>query len=716
MRSIVFRRRCRLMASVVLSGSAGLGLVTTAAAQEASGTVLLDPIVIEGEGSATGAVDGYVAKQTATGSKTATPIEEIPQSVSVIGREEIDDRGAQKVDEALAYTPGVFAQPFGADSDTNWLFIRGFQATQTGMYQDGLQLYSYGFGGFYVDSFLLERIEVLRGAASVLYGGSNPGGLVNLVSKRPTGERIRYLEAGINDAGTGYVGFDVGDAVNETFDYRVLGRVLGGDGYSDNQDDLRGVISPSFTWKPDDATSLTVLANYTHMDQTHGAGSFLPYVGTVVPADFGYIDPDKNFTEPDIDTYVRKQGSIGYEFSHELESGWTVRQNARYGHSDLHEISLYPYGYLGYALEPSDPDNQLTRINFEHRTVVDTFLVDNQLEGEFDTGPVTHRLLAGVDYKFFTMDQVQSSGSATPISATDPVYGEAQGDRSAYIDQVIDQHQLGLYLQDQLRFGGGFLLTLNGRYDFVDTEATGTPSYSGDAGEFSWRTGLAYEFANGVTPYVSASTFFNPLVGSSTVTGFYEPESGEQYEVGVKYAPDWFDGVFTAAFFDLTRQNIVTGPYLAETQIGEVNSRGVEFEAKANITENLRLTAAFTAFDLEITDDADTTIIGNTPYIVPERQASLALDYTFGSGRLEGFTVGAGMRFVGSSWVDNANTLKVPSSTVFDAKIGYEQDNWGVGLNVTNLADERYVASCQTAYTCSYGEGRAIKFSAHLRW
>ncbi|MBH0238342.1 TonB-dependent siderophore receptor [Methylobrevis albus] len=707
--------------SALLAGSAVLALVAAAPAlaQQADETIELEAIVVEGgAGSATGPVDGYVAGATATGSKTATPVEEIPQSVSVIGREEIDDLGAQKVDEALRYTPGVYAQPFGPDSDTNWLFIRGFQATQSGVYQDGLQLYSYAFGGFYTDSYTLERIEVLRGAASVLYGGSNPGGLVNLVSKRADGERRREAEVGINDAGTAYFGFDVGDQAGETVDWRVVGRLLGGDGYSDYQDEFRGVVSPTVTWRPNEDTALTILANYTYMDQTHGGGGFLPYVGTVVDAPFGRIDPDANFTEPDIDLYERRQGSIGYEIEHKLTDDWTVRQNARYGHSELHEISVYPYGYLGYALTPQDPDNQLTRINFEHQTTVDTFLVDNQLEGRVDTGPLEHRLLFGADYKWFNIDQMQATGASTPISATNPVYGGEQGPRSAYIDQDLVQQQLGVYVQDQLRFGDGFIVTLNGRYDFVDTDATGTPSYSGSDGEFSWRAGLAYEFDNGVTPYASASSFFNPLIGSSAAAGFFQPETGQQYEAGIKYAPTWFDGLFTLAVFDLTRQNVVTGPFLAETQIGEVNSRGFEFEAKANLTEQLKLTAALTAFDLEITEDADASIIGNTPYIVPERQASLALDYTFGSeaGRFEGVTLGAGVRFVGSTFADNANTLEVPSATVFDAKLGYERDNWGVAVNVTNLFDKEYVASCQTAYACSYAEGRAVKFSAHMRW
>ncbi|MFC0219395.1 TonB-dependent siderophore receptor [Pseudochelatococcus lubricantis] len=694
-----------------------IGLSWSALGQEAASGTTLDPVVIEataGSESATGPVNGYVARRTATGAKISTPIEAIPQSVSVIGRQQLDDQGAQKVDEALRYTPGVFTQPFGPDSDTNWMFIRGFQATQSGTYLDGLPLFSYAFAGFYIDTFNRERIEVLRGPASVLYGGSNPGGIVNYISKRPTGERKRYFEAGINDAGTAYLGVDIGDRLTDKFDYRFSGIFIGGDGYTDFADELRGSFSPSFTWRPTGDTTLTVLGNYTFFDQNHGGGAFLPYIGTVRPAPFGRIRRDANFTEPDIDFYERQQVSVGYELEHALNDRWAVRQNFRFGYADIEESSLYAYGYQGFSAVPAGPDFLLERINFGHKTDLTTVTVDNQIEGDINTGPINHRLLFGLDYKYVDMNQIQATGAATPISAVFPVYGALQGLRSAYIDQNIKQNQVGLYVQDQLRFGDGWIVTLNGRYDYVDTKAKGTPEFKGTDAKFSGRAGLAYEFDNGITPYASVATFFLPSVGSSLATNMFKPESGHQYEVGVKYRPTFVDGLFTVSFFDLTRQNVITGPYLAETQIGEVNSQGVELEAKVNITDNLRVLASFTAFNLEITDDADTSLIGNTPFIVPEQQAALGVDYTFDSGMLKGLVLGGGVRYVGSSWVDNANTLKVPSATVFDARIGYKRDNWGVDLNITNLFDKKYVASCQTQFSCGYAEGRVFKFKAHI--
>ncbi|MGC4026612.1 MAG: TonB-dependent siderophore receptor [Mesorhizobium sp.] len=722
---VYFSRTCVLAGAV-----SAIALLSTVASHAQNATTELQEVVVQGQngkGNGQGEVKGVVAKDTLTGSKTATDITAIPQSVSVIGRDEIDDQGAQKVDEALRYTSGVFTQPFGADSDTNWMFIRGFQATATGTYMDGLQLYSYAFGGFYIDSFGLERIEVLKGAASVLYGGTNPGGLVNYVSKRPTFERKRYVETGINDAGNAYFGFDIGDVANDTVSYRINGRIAGGDTYSDYQDGWRGVISPSITWKPDEQTSLTLLFNYTHIDEKHGGGSFLPYEGTVTDrivggVNYGRIPTDFNGTEPSVDKYEREQGSAGWEFEHTFDNNWTVRSNGRFGAASVDEVSVYPYGWASA--------DELTRIDFAHNTNVKTFLSDHQIEGKVETGSFEHTLLGGIDTKYYNIDQIQASapfGSTPTINPWNPVYGLPLTPRLSYLNQDLTLKTFGIYGQDQIRFGDGWLVTLNGRYDWYKLDTLNRPTdYStltttndGSGGQFSGRAGLAYEFDNGLTPYASIATFFNPQIGTTATGELFKPEEGTQYEVGLKYRPTFIDGLFTVALFDLTRENVaVTDPtnIFAQIQTGEVRSRGVELEGKVNVTENFKLTAALTALDVEITKDTDATVIGKTPYIVPDITASAWADYTFRGDWYDGISVGGGVRYLGSSWADNQNTLKVPAATLVDAKIGYERENWGVELNVTNLFDKTYVASCQGALVCSYGEGRSFKLKAHATW
>jgi iron complex outermembrane recepter protein len=709
----------------LLGSTAVFASLVTANAQTADPSIRLNEIVIDGNGSnatATGPLNGFVPERTATGSKTDTPIEDIPQAVSIVGRDQMDALGVQKIDEALRYSAGVFAQPFGVDNDTNWIYIRGFEATAKGTYLDGLQNFSTSFGGFYIDSFGIERIEVLKGPASVLYGGGNPGGIVNYINKRPNGERIRYVESGINSYGNGYLGFDIGDKASEAIDYRINGKIGGGDNYTDFSKEFRGVINPSISWKPDDATKLTVIANYTHLDATHDGGVFLPYYGTVVPTKFGKIDPKSNFTEPSIDDYNREQAAIGYEFEHRFDNDWTFRQNARYGHSEVKERQLYASGYTHadgptYQEEPDDLSDNLTRVNFRHHTIVDNFLVDNQLEGIVNTGAIEHTLLFGAEYKFFRIDEIQESGDGTPISAGDPSYGDPQSAlRPAYADRVLKQHQIGVYTQDQIRFGGGWLVTLNGRYDYVKTESKGSEAIDEQDGRLSGRAGVAYEFSNGLTPYASVATFFSPLLGFNGDKSFQKPETGQQYEVGVKYRPEAFDGLITASLFDLTKENVVTGSWGEETQIGKVNSRGFEIEAQANITDAWKITAAFTAFDLKVKEDEERKYIGKRPWLIPETQASLFAQYTVPTGRLEGLALGAGVRYVGSSYADKENKHKVPDVALVDLKLGYKKDNWGVDLNVTNVFNKEYVAGCQGVNVCAYGEGRKALLKAHMTW
>lgn len=334
-------------------------------------------------------------------------------------------------------------------------------------------------------------------------------------------------------------------------------------------------------------------------------------------------------------------------------------------------------------------------------------------------------MLFGVEYKYFRIKHVQQSGSSTLINPYDPIYGATQPEMyDPYIDQDLKRNQIGVYAQDRMEFGDGWIVTLNGRYDYVNTKADGLPSYSNHVGRLSGRAGIGYEFDNGITPYVSAATFFNPLIdelsrttsGSTVIIDPAKPETGVQYEVGVKYRPEFFDGLITAAYFDLTKENVLTGPSGAKMQLGKVNSRGFELEMQANIAQDWKLTAALTAYDLKVKEDQDTTIIGNRPYLLPEQQASLFVEYTVPHGVLEGVTLGGGVRYIGSSYADAENKLKVPSATVADLKLGYEKDNWGVDLNITNLFDKEYVAGCQGVYTCGYAEGRKALFKFHTKW
>jgi iron complex outermembrane receptor protein len=728
--------KARLAAGVAV---VAIAFASGAAAQDDQPTVL-KPLVVQGsqggEDSKTtdagsdkngrAPVKGYVARTTTTGSKTDIPIKDLPQSVSVVGSQEMQDRGVvNKVDETLRYTPGVLTQPFGNDGDTDWFYIRGFDATANGVFLDGLTLHSYAFGGFQMDPFALERVEVLKGPASVIYGGSNPGGIVNMVRKEPTDQPSYYTEIGINSTGNAFTGFDVSDKLSAdgVYSYRLTGKAAGGDTYSDYTHDLRGFIMPQLTISPDASTKLNVYAYVGGLDEIHSGNGFFPYVGSVVNAPFGKFDRKAFYGEPDHDNLKYGQQLYGYNFDHEFDNGWKLTSSTRYGHLEKHEEGPYLYGYVNgdpNDASYSDPDYLLNRIGFYERSKVDTFSTDNHIDGEFDTGPIDHNLMIGADYSIYRLDEIQACCGATSISATNPVYNTTQGTNFVYINQVTTQQQLGTYVQDQMKFGNGWLVTLNGRYDFVNTATDSRigSDYSSADKAASGRAGVAYDFGNGVTPYVSAGTFFQPLIGTTAAGGGLVPEKGQQYEAGIKYQPTFIDGLFTASLFQIDRNNVsVTDPATnLQRQIGQVRSRGVEFEGKVNLDQNWRMLGAYSYTDLDITKNADTSVIGNSPYLVPNSMASLWLDYAVKDGPLEGVSVGGGVRYQGKSWADEANTLRVPSATLFDAAIRYEKNGWGASFNVNNLFDKEYVSGCQGTSTCAYGEARTFIVKLSKKW
>ena len=341
-----------------------------------------------------GAVQGYVAGRSMAGTKTNTPIMETPQSLSVIGSEQIRDQKPGKFDEILRYTPGVVAGTFGADTRNDWFLIRGFKSDDVGLFLDGLQLFYTSYASWKLQPFNLARVEVLRGPSAVLYGGSSPSGIVNAVSKTPPTEPIRYLETGVNNFGNAYLSFDFGGPVatapeNGKLFYRVVGQVQNGGTQVDFTPDNNYFIAPSLTWKPDADTTFTVLASASKYETR--SLNFLPYVGTVVDAPFGRISTSLFASDPSVDTFKREQEMIGYQFERNLSDDVTFRQNARYAHVDVTLSTLFGLGYVN-----GDPATaSLARGNFLTHGVANQGNLDSQLEYRFNTGILrTPRCLA----------------------------------------------------------------------------------------------------------------------------------------------------------------------------------------------------------------------------------------------------------------------------------------------------------------------------------
>lgn len=670
-----------------------------------------------------GPVNGYVATRSSSGTKTNTPIMETPQSVSVIGAEQIRDQKANKLDEVLRYTAGVRAGTFGADTRNDWWLIRGFKSDDIGLFLDGMQLFYTAYASWRLPPSNMERVEVLRGPSAVLYGGSSPSGIVNVISKMPPAEPIRYVETGVNNFGNAYVGFDFGGPVatqpqDGKLFYRVVGQVQNGPTQVNFTPDNNYFIAPSVTWKPDADTTFTVLASASKTD-TRGI-NFLPYQGTVTSAPFGKISTSFFAGDPSVDKFTREQEMLGYQFERNLTDDLTFRQNARFAHVDV----TYR-GYVGSGWTDVNTAS-LARYNWYAKNTANQADLDNQLEYRFNTGPVRHAMLFGLDLKGYQIDDYEAFGiGVSSINVLNPSYGAAEVPlpTAPFRNYLIRQKQAGAYLQDQMKLGN-FTLVLSGRNDWVETTQaardTGAVVGQRDDSKFSRRAGLIYNFDNGIAPYISYATSYNPIIGLNATNQLFLPETGQQAEVGVKVAPKGFDGYFTASLFDLKRQNVPsTAPgaiVTLQNQTGEVTSRGIELEAVANATKELKLIGAFTAYHLFTSKDLDLTLVGKTPTNTPELLVSGWADYTFKDGPLEGFGFGGGVRYVGFSWADAANTLEVPAVVLGDLAVHYEWRNWRTALNVINLTDKIYVASCAAATSCFYGDRRRVTASVSYKW
>ena len=685
--------------------------------------------------SAWGPAPTIAAKQSATGTKTDTPIEKNPQSVSVVTREEMEMRNVTSVKEAFNYTPGVLTGNRGSSDVIDALSIRGFSETNTNQYLDGLKLQGDNYSEFAIDPYFLERAELLRGPVSVLYGKSNPGGVVALVSKRPVQETLREVQFQMGNDNLFSTGFDFGGALDDdgVYSYRLTGQARSQDAQQAMNKEKRYTLAPAFSWRPDDRTRVDLLTYFQNEPET-GYYGWLPRQGTVVPitrADGSEYKLPTNFDEGEQSNKIsRNTKMVGYNAEHSFNDTWTVRQNLRYADLRTDYRSIYGNGFLPET-------QQITRGSAVSEEKLNQFAVDTQAQAKFATGQLDHTLLLGVDFQRTRNDIDAQFGMASSLNAINPQYGNDSVTPYDQPYQHLDkQRQTGLYLQDQMEWDR-WVLTLGGRYDYAMNSVYDRVTKSVDRQNdqaFTWRGGLNYVFDNGIAPYFSYSEAFIPNAGSTLNGEAFDPSRAKQYEAGVKYVPKDRPVVLTAAVYQLTKtKNLTADPdnVLFSVQGGEIRSRGVELEAKAALNANVNLTASYTYTDAEYTED--TLLKGKTPVQVPKHMASLWSDYTFHETALSGVTIGAGVRYVGESQGLYAETpansaaglsnqnFKVAGYTTVDAALKYDLARFGlpgssVGVNVNNLFDREYVASCYRDYACYWGAERQIVGTATFRF
>jgi iron complex outermembrane receptor protein len=674
-------------------------------------------------------VRGFVPTVSSAAMKSDTPILETPQAVSVVSRDQLDARGVNTLVEGLQYVAGLAVQTGGTDPRFENVQIRGFDINGYGNYRDGLREVgdpNY-FSLFRTEPYGLERIDVIKGPSSVMYGQGAPGGLVDSISKRPTDKAFGEVVGLFGNYDRFQGAFDVGGPVTKdgSLLYRVTGVFRDADAqiahFSNDVKDNRTYIAPSVTWKPTNDTTLTILADYTK-DLTGNA--FPLSVLHVTSAGITGVTALPIFLgDPSYNRFEQEQERIGYQFEHRFSNNLIFESKARYGHTDL------DYHYLTFLGNPLDTLSSFTRRAVRVDMSGDTFSTDNHVIAKIDTGPVQHTVVSGVDYQLLSLqDRTYTATAGVPaLSSTNPVYGQAiPWPTTLYTgsaDQKIDQ--VGVYVQDQIKIQN-WILTLGGRYDLADQNTLSlvtngvikntTTDTRNTA--FTKRGAIAYEFAGGLVPYYSYSESFLPTPGTDRTGSPFKPTTAQQHEIGVKFQPSRALLV-TGAFYDLTRQNsLTTDPSnsLFQVQLGEVNSRGFEFEALAELRPGLNAVATFTSQEVKVTQSSTAAEIGKVPTLVPANMASAYLDYTFQNGMLANWGFGGGVRYNGETFANNTNTIVNEGYVVFDAGIHYRRPKGiNLALNVKNIGD-RVTLACTTSGGCQYTSPRTITGTMSYRW
>lgn len=707
--------------------ASSLLVVTTAHCAYAATPETTLTVTGENRESTTAPLQGTVATASAAGTKTDTPLRKTPQSVSVVTRDRMDQLEPASVADALSYTSGVIANYRGNSNRNDEVISRGFRYAPKLL--DGLHfgLSSQNGGAGQFDPWLLERVEMVHGPAGVLYGQVSPGGVVVMTSKRPTAQPIREIKLSSGNRHLGEAAFDFGGKLDDdnTLFYRLNGIGRTQHEFVKGNRQERVAVAPALTWLPNEDTSFTLLTSYQN-DPKAGSRNFLPRAGTLYSTSVGYVPYDFNVSESNYDKSKREQASIGYNLDHSFNDAVSFTQNLRFTHRDE------DYQYLVYNVVAPTNDHTLTRMAQHESQLTNEFGVDNQLKGVLDTGPVAQTVLVGLDYRYSHINahMYRDRNSDYPIDWTRP--GHTVIDTSKLSLVSSDQktlNQVGVYLQDQLEWNDWNLL-LSGRHDWsqVNTRdrTAGGSEVSYNDNQFTGRAGLLYAFDNGMSPYISYSTSFEPtLYQGQPGSPAMKPTTGSQTEVGVKYQIPDSHTLLTLSWFDITQKNVASfnRSTFFYDQIGKVKSRGVEAEVNAQPTPEITLTAAYTWTDLETKDSPTAAEIGHSPAAIPRHAASAWGSYSFQQGGLNGLTVATGVRYIGTAPGDAIGEYEVPHYTLYDAMIKYDLGQatsslrgTTLQLNVQNLSDKHYVASCSGQDACFYGSGRTMIASVDYRW
>jgi iron complex outermembrane recepter protein len=669
-----------------------------------AGTFRLSPIIVNDQALADDDSESVVAKELWVGGKVATSIQDTPASVSVITEKEIQQRNASTTEEVLQYSPGLVTDYYGTDDRNDYFMIRGFQATT---YRDGMTLGS--MRGVREDPYAFERVEVLRGANSTLFGPADPGGSVNFVSKRPKFESIRntYVTYGSNDHKE--VGIDVGDTLNEneTLAYRLTGKVKDSDREYDYSKDDSEFIMGGLTWEPNSSTSATLLIDYLNTDSTPNSGGY--------PLDKEY-DRSNFFGEPDYNNHSVERTNITAQITHRINRQLKVLGNLRY--SDLTD----DFGYIYLSDTAGRVGSTVNRYRYGSDTNAQEFIGNTMLQYDASFDSVDSSTTVGIEYRDASSDITTADGSVTSIDIANPIYtGKPNFPLSS--DNKKDYTTKSIFLQQNLSFDDKYIVTLGVRNDALNlsnknnlTGVKANESFS----ETTLRGALTYKINDELSAYLSqVESVAPPSIDSNGSAN--KPERGEQLEVGIKYAPYEMNAIFSASVYDLTRNNVPiriirNGVISTDPEsIGKSKTQGLDLEARADLTENLNISAGYSYMKSEVVKGTlrnGSSIKGNEFVTAPRSTASLWSHYTLPNQTM---SIGLGARYVGSYYFDAVNTSKSEAATLFDAAFDYQiTADTKLGLNIKNLLDKQYVVGSGTANY--YNPGRDITLTLNHSW
>ncbi|PTQ60219.1 iron complex outermembrane receptor protein [Sphingomonas aurantiaca] len=677
----------------------------------------------------------HARNQASSGTKTDTPLAETPQSITVITSDDIAGRSLQNLNQALRFVAGVTPETRGASAEVYDQFkLRGFDAP---VYLDGLKQFgsSSGYAVPQVDVSRLDRIEVIKGPASVLYGQSSPGGLVAESSKLPLDQALYGAISGTYGNYDLYrVDADLGGRAGEGVLWRINGSANGADTQQKFGKRERQTISAAVTAGAGSSTSFTLLGAYSH-DPYNGDYGVFPASGTLLANPNGKLPTSFDGGEAG-NRFSRDQAALTYIFRHDFGGGWAFRSSGRYQYVKANLGLIYTAG----GLDSRDPTGQtFLRASYATREKLNNWTFDNQLSGTVQTGPIKHTLLFGVDRQVAHSIEDFAFGTAPSLNGYAPVYGTVTVPQTpAAVPNpfagytAIRQRQQGIYAQDQMALGD-LRVVLSGRQDWARSEQVGLGVKHDE--KFTYRAAALYTLPFGLAPYASYSTSFEQQGGTvlrpDGTLGIADPSLGKQLEAGAKFTIPGTQILLSGAWFRIDQTNVLTSTptFSLSTQTGKVRSQGVEFEGSAPLPYGFNARVAFSRQRVKVTQDAnDPTRVGRGLETVGRGGASLGLDWAAPEGALAGLTIGGAVRHVDQVYAGvtpgETQGRNSPSYTVYDALVRYDLEKLAPSLrglslavNGANIFDKKYLTSCFANYNwCWYGNRRTVQATIGYRF